>query len=216
MVSAGACRQHDRAVAALEQRALLRDEVDLPWGFVFCSRAGLISNASAPPVTEREPSPWAPVSLAGGADHYLPLTAVPAPQRHRVICVSGASPAAEVYAPLPAQLEGRAELIAKDLAGFAPIFPAEYGPDTELEGVDRVAQAAGWTRFHLVGNSMGGTVVLAYTVRHPDRVRRSPSSSPCSSATTPLGVTSTRASCRGLTKRCAFRCPSDRQLSAVP
>lgn len=61
---------------------------------------------------------------------------------------------------------------AKDLevyAGDAP--PPDYSLDTEVAGVLRLAEAAGFERFHVVGYSAGGAVAIVLAARHPDRVQ---------------------------------------------
>ena len=98
---------------------------------------------------------------------------VPSGPRHEVILVPGAV--------LPAELACRALLqalgddvvaVAKDLevyAGHEP--PPGYTLDTEVEGLVRTVEAAGFERCHLVGYSAGGAASLAFAARHPDRVR---------------------------------------------
>jgi pimeloyl-ACP methyl ester carboxylesterase len=48
--------------------------------------------------------------------------------------------------------------------------PAGYSLATELDGITRVADEAGFKRFHLVGYSGGGASCLAYTAEHPERL----------------------------------------------
>jgi pimeloyl-ACP methyl ester carboxylesterase len=53
--------------------------------------------------------------------------------------------------------------LAKDLEVYADIRPPDgYGLDTEVEGIGRAADAAGWDTFHLLGYSAGGAVSLAF------------------------------------------------------
>src|SRR4029079_18654995 len=59
----------------------------------------------------------------------------------------------------------------KDLevyAGEEP--PRDYSLDTEVGGIQRFADAAGFKQFHLVGYSGGGASSLAFTDAYPDRV----------------------------------------------
>jgi len=49
--------------------------------------------------------------------------------------------------------------------------PPAYGLDTEALGIDRIADEAGFERFHLVGYSAGGASSLAYALTRPDRLR---------------------------------------------
>jgi pimeloyl-ACP methyl ester carboxylesterase len=89
---------------------------------------------------------------------------------HKAICLNGVTPAKVAFAPLAAALEGQAELILKDLDGYAADFADDYGPKTELEAIRRLAEAAGWDRFHLLGQSFGASVALAFAREHPQRV----------------------------------------------
>ena len=75
-----------------------------------------------------------------------------------------------MFAPLASQLDGRADLILKDLEGYAPDFPDDYGPEVELAAIKHGADAAGWDEFHLIGSSFGATVGLAFACRYPERV----------------------------------------------
>jgi pimeloyl-ACP methyl ester carboxylesterase len=80
-------------------------------------------------------------------------------------------PAAQRYAPLLAELGEAVRAVTKDLevySGAAP--PAGYGIETEIAGISRAAERAGFARFHLYGHSGGGACALAYVARHGDRV----------------------------------------------
>lgn len=80
------------------------------------------------------------------------------------------APAAIRYEQLMSRLSGCA-VIAKDLevyAGETP--PFNYSIATEVDGVERVADDAGFERFHLYGHSGGGAIALAFAVAHPDRL----------------------------------------------
>ncbi|MDP9302659.1 MAG: alpha/beta hydrolase [Actinomycetota bacterium] len=61
---------------------------------------------------------------------------------------------------------------AKELEvyGATEVPPPAYGLDTEVAGIDRDADAAGFERFHLVGYSAGGASSLAYALARPDRL----------------------------------------------
>jgi pimeloyl-ACP methyl ester carboxylesterase len=83
----------------------------------------------------------------------------------------GVMPASLSYAALMNVIQGEANVIAKDLevyAGDAP--PEDFGLETEVEGIRRAADAAGWRTFHLVGYSGGGASSLAFAARYPDRL----------------------------------------------
>src|SRR5688572_22143946 len=72
------------------------------------------------------------------------------------------APAAIRYGPLVERLPD-VNVLVRDLAvydGDAP--PSDFSVATELEALDRAANAAAFERFHLYGHSGGGAVALAY------------------------------------------------------
>ena len=80
-------------------------------------------------------------------------------------------PAGPAYGPLLAELGPDVDARAKELevyGGDAP--PLDFTLDTEVDGVTRVADEAGFERFHLVGYSAGGASSLAFAARHPERL----------------------------------------------
>lgn len=80
------------------------------------------------------------------------------------------APAAVRYAPLLQHLHG-VNAVLKDLevyTGEEP--PPDYSVATEVEGIDRAADAAGWDRFHIYAHSGGGACALAYLATRPDRI----------------------------------------------
>ena len=93
---------------------------------------------------------------------------------HEAILLPGAVAPAEIaYAPLLEALIGEhVDAVAKDLEIYATDEPpASYSLDLEIEGILRIAETAGFERLHLVGYSGGGGSAVAFTARHPDRVR---------------------------------------------
>jgi pimeloyl-ACP methyl ester carboxylesterase len=83
----------------------------------------------------------------------------------------GILPAEPAFHDLLSVLDGSVDAVAKDLevyAGDAP--PVGFSLSTEVEGVRRAADAAGFDRFHLVGYSAGGASALAFAAAHPDRL----------------------------------------------
>jgi pimeloyl-ACP methyl ester carboxylesterase len=74
----------------------------------------------------------------------------------------------------PALIEALGEGVdarAKELEVYADEKPPrDYGLETEIAGILREAEAAGFERFHLVGYSGGGAISAAFAARHPDRL----------------------------------------------
>lgn len=80
-------------------------------------------------------------------------------------------PAALRYARLLDALAGSAPALTKELEVYAePSPPDGYSIEREVEGISRVADDAGWERFHLYGHSAGGAIALAYAAACPERL----------------------------------------------
>jgi pimeloyl-ACP methyl ester carboxylesterase len=80
------------------------------------------------------------------------------------------APAKSRYTPLLAELPG-VRGVLKDLDVYRGVAPPEdYSITTEIEGIDRAADEAGFDRFHLYGHSGGGAIALAYVAARPHRV----------------------------------------------
>ena len=111
----------------------------------------------------------------GGAIAYevidhVPAWAGPAPT---VIFHHGVASCAAAWDGWIPALVGRCRLVRFDLRGHgaSPLPPGfEWSLDSTVDDLGAVADAAGAERFHLVGESLGGTVALAFAARHPERV----------------------------------------------
>jgi pimeloyl-ACP methyl ester carboxylesterase len=80
-------------------------------------------------------------------------------------------PADLAYGDLVTSLGSGVDAVTKDLELYATDEPpAGYSLDLEIDGALRVADARGWTSFHVVGYSAGGAAALALTARHPQRI----------------------------------------------
>jgi pimeloyl-ACP methyl ester carboxylesterase len=92
--------------------------------------------------------------------------------RHPVIFLPGILMPAELrYAALLEALGDEVDAVVKDLEIYATSPPSpDHSLASEVAGIDRVADEAGFERFHLYGHSGGGAVVLAYVAEHQDRV----------------------------------------------
>ena len=78
----------------------------------------------------------------------------------RVIWLSPGTPAERSTELVARALEGRAEIVPKPLEVWAEGPLVSYTLDDEVEGVRRVAERRGWSRFHIFGFSAGATVAL--------------------------------------------------------
>lgn len=94
-------------------------------------------------------------------------------EREAAILLPGAVlPAGPAYDGLVAALGATREVRAKDLEVYADDAPPpDFSLETEVAGVLRHADEAGFERFHLVGYSAGGAVAIVLAARHPARVR---------------------------------------------
>jgi pimeloyl-ACP methyl ester carboxylesterase len=90
-----------------------------------------------------------------------------------ILLPGGILPAQPAYGALLAELGEGVDARAKDLEMYAgeTVPPPGYSLETEVEGIGRVADEAGFETFHLVGYSAGGASSLAFASRHPERLR---------------------------------------------
>jgi pimeloyl-ACP methyl ester carboxylesterase len=88
-----------------------------------------------------------------------------------VLLPGGVMPAGPAYGPLLAALGPDVDARPKELEVYAADAPPPgYSLATEVEGITRVADEAGFDRFHLVGYSAGGASSLAFAASHPERL----------------------------------------------
>lgn len=75
----------------------------------------------------------------------------------------------------PALAEAGYRTVAPDLRGYSPgarpADPADYAMGLLVDDVLGLADALGWTTFHLVGHDWGGALAWHVAGRHGDRVR---------------------------------------------
>ncbi|HUQ78545.1 MAG TPA: alpha/beta hydrolase [Patescibacteria group bacterium] len=90
-----------------------------------------------------------------------------------ILVPGGILPAQLAYHALVAELGDVVEARVKDLEMYAgeAVPPPGYSLESEVEGIRRVADDAGFDTFHLVGYSAGGASALAFASRYPDRLR---------------------------------------------
>jgi pimeloyl-ACP methyl ester carboxylesterase len=89
-----------------------------------------------------------------------------------ILLPGGVVPADITYGPLVEALGAEVRLVTKDLELYAgPDPPVAYTLGSEVAGIERAAQDAGFDHFHLVGFSAGGAASLAFAARNPDRLQ---------------------------------------------
>jgi pimeloyl-ACP methyl ester carboxylesterase len=90
---------------------------------------------------------------------------------HVILLPGGVMPAGPAYEALLAELGPGVDARAKELEVYAAEEPPpDYSLATEVAGITRVADDAGFDRFHLVGYSAGGASSLAFAASHPERL----------------------------------------------
>ena len=114
------------------------------------------------------------VERAGGAIAYQVLDHVRAWESSpsTVLFHHGLGARSECWDGWTPALIGRFRLVRFDMRGHgASALPPdfEWTLDATIDDVAAVADAVGAERFHLVGESTGGTVALAFAARHPER-----------------------------------------------
>lgn len=88
----------------------------------------------------------------------------------RVLWLSPSTPGERSTELVARTLQGRAEIVPKELEVWADTPPVSYSLEDELEGVRRVAKDRGWPRFHIVGFSAGASVALICACEMPSSV----------------------------------------------
>ncbi len=91
--------------------------------------------------------------------------------RPTVLCLGAVAPAALTYARLQRSLGAEAAFVLKDPECFVGSLPSGYSLETEIASALDVADRTGGERFHLVGYSVGGSLALALSLAHPERLR---------------------------------------------
>lgn len=94
--------------------------------------------------------------------------------REAILFHHGIGASAEIWTGwLPALVDGY-RLVAFDMRGYGrsdiPAADFAWSLDLLVEDLFAVADAAGLKRFHLVGESIGGTVALAAALARPERI----------------------------------------------
>ena len=116
-------------------------------------------------------------ATADGNLHYEAVGPVVAPggrPRLPILFHHGIGASAEIWADWTATLVDSYRLVTFDMRGYGRSHIPEAGfawsLDRMVADVFAVADAAGLQHFHLVGESIGGTVALAAALAQPDRI----------------------------------------------
>lgn len=111
-----------------------------------------------------------------GALHYQLCDIVPAwvPRPETIVFHHGVAASLDIWAGWLPVLASRYRLVRFDMRGYGRSAPAtadlEWSFDLLVDDLLHVADAAGAERFHLVGESIGGTVALACALQVPQRL----------------------------------------------
>jgi pimeloyl-ACP methyl ester carboxylesterase len=91
-----------------------------------------------------------------------------------VVLVHGYGSSTNSYRPIFDALSRHHRVIAIDLPGFglSDKRAGDYSPDALADVVQQVLDRKGLRRVHLVGHSWGGSIALAFALRHPERLAR--------------------------------------------
>ena len=91
-----------------------------------------------------------------------------------VLLVHGYGASSASYLPVLDTLAARYRVLAVDLPGFGKSDrrAGDYSPDALADLLAEILTQKGVRRADVVGHSWGSSVVLAFALRHPDRLRR--------------------------------------------
>ena len=90
-----------------------------------------------------------------------------------VLLLHGFSANKDNWSHFSKRLTGNYHVIIPDLAGFGEStkrFDENYSIDSQERDLDRLVEVLKLERFHLAGNSMGGTIAAVYAARFPQRI----------------------------------------------
>jgi pimeloyl-ACP methyl ester carboxylesterase len=91
-----------------------------------------------------------------------------------VLLVHGYGASSASYAPVVAALAERYRVLAVDLPGFgrSDRRAGDYSPEGLADVLAQILDEKGVQRAHVVGHSWGSSVVLAFALKHPQRLDR--------------------------------------------
>lgn len=91
-----------------------------------------------------------------------------------VLLVHGYGSSTNSYQPIFNELQRHHRVLALDLPGFglSDRRKGDYSPEALSDLLVQVLDAKGVRRVHLVGHSWGGSIVLSFALRHPERLAK--------------------------------------------
>jgi pimeloyl-ACP methyl ester carboxylesterase len=91
-----------------------------------------------------------------------------------VLLVHGYGASSASYGPVLAALAERYRVLAVDLPGFgrSDRRAGDYSPEALADVLSQVLDEKGVARAHVIGHSWGSSVVLAFALRHPERLAK--------------------------------------------
>jgi pimeloyl-ACP methyl ester carboxylesterase len=141
--------------------------------------ARLAPDAAVRPTASSEPPPWPGRTVeldwpGGSAQIHVRETPATAPGAEPALYVHGLGGSGQNWTDLADLLSDRLEGQAIDLPGFGrsgPALPGGYRQQSYAEMVIRWIETSGRGPVHLVGNSLGGAVVVRVAALRPALVR---------------------------------------------
>jgi len=95
--------------------------------------------------------------------------------RHPIVLVHGSRLHAHVWNDFSRKFRGRYHIIALDQRGHGESAwgaPDDYQMENFYQDLRAVVEARGFSRFTLIGHSLGGRVSMLYAHRHPETLER--------------------------------------------
>ncbi len=144
------------------------------WAALWCSCITLVASGCVSFQTGRSEGlpPAERLALPGrGQLHVIERNPSAA---ETVLLVHGYGASSASYAPVIASLAERFHVLAIDLPGFGKSDrrAGDYSPQALADVLAAILDGKGVQRAHVVGHSWGASVVLAFALRHPDRLRK--------------------------------------------
>lgn len=91
-----------------------------------------------------------------------------------ILLVHGYGSSTDSYKPIFDELRRHHRVIAVDLPGFglSDRRAGDYSPEALADVLAQVLESKGVQRAHVAGHSWGGSIVLSFALRHPDKLAR--------------------------------------------